>query len=81
MPGRAAMTSLAAVKSDMESVKGGGTAGVTGSENSEIMEGRKGASGHGTLDSAATKDVCSMLGGAMAKKGGTDPNMGNGKTL
>jgi len=37
MPGRAGMTSISAVKSDMSSIKAGGTSGVSGSEVSAIV--------------------------------------------
>jgi hypothetical protein len=52
MPGRAALSGIEAAKADIRSTRmHENDAGVSGSDTSEIgNDGRKGASGHGTLD-------------------------------
>jgi len=71
------MTSISAVKSDMNSIKAGGTSGVSGSENSEIGGmARKGADANGNLSEPAYRKPHE----AMPMSGGnaTSGQQGNG---
>ncbi len=79
MPGRAGMTSISAVKSDMNSIKAGGTSGVSGSEVSAIGgAGRNGADGEGNLNAPTYRkpnEAMPMTGGN-ATAGETGMNSG-----
>lgn len=84
MPGRAAMSSLSSVMADIRSTRNHeNDAGVSGSDTSAIGgEGRKGASGEGSLSDPAWKNVTSMRSGSgNAKTGETGQNSGSGRTL
>lgn len=85
MAGRAGMTSIAAVKADITSVRiHENDAGISGTDTSAIGgEGRKGVSGDGSLSDPAYKDVRTLAskGSGMAKTGETGMNSGSGKTL
>lgn len=81
MAGRSANMTIGGVRSEIESIKGPGMSGVSGSEMSSIGgAGRKG----GTADdmTAVYKDVCKLMdetGNATRQE--TGPNAGTGKTL
>jgi len=81
MAGRSANMTIGGVRSDINSIKGPGTSGISGSEGSSIGGmGRKG----GAADSTAIvyKDVCSLMNETgNATKQETGPNSGHGKTL
>ena len=81
MAGRSANMTIGGVHSEIESIKGPGMSGVSGSEMSSIGgAGRKGGSAEGM--SVVYKDVKSLMnetGNATRQE--TGPNAGTGKTL
>jgi len=86
MPGRAAMTSIAEAKSDISSTRlHENDTGVSGTETSAIGgEGRKGASGHGSLDEPAFVNVAERLKsghGGMANTGQSGYDSGSGTKI
>lgn len=86
MPGRAAMTSISEAKSDISSTRmHENDTGVSGTDTSAIGgEGRKGASGHGSLDEPSFVNVAERLKsghGGMANSGQTGYDSGAGTKI
>ena len=81
MAGRSANMTIGGIMSDINSIKGPGMSGVSGTEMSSIGgEGRKGGAADGMMP--VYKDVCKLMeGGGDAKGQQTGPGAGSGKTL
>lgn len=86
MPGRAGLMSIAEAKADISSTRmHENDTGVSGTDTSMIGgEGRKGASGHGSLDDPTFVNVAEKLKsghGGMANTGKTGYDSGSGTTI
>jgi hypothetical protein len=86
MPGRAGLLDIAGAKADISSTRmHENDTGVSGSDTSAIGgEGRKGASGHGSLDEPTFVNVAERLKsghGGMADSGQTGYDSGAGTKI
>jgi hypothetical protein len=88
MPGRAALNDVSGAETDIRSTRmsGHNPAGISGSDTSAIGgEGRKGASGHGSLDEPPFTRIDTEVVGkpmnGLATGGQTGPDAGYGRTF